>query len=174
MAQYIGTLYFFCMILFLYVFLLFLYHWCIVYLLNMYLLHNTLVFSYSCDLYSNFYMSHAYVLLLLLSGFTVVQLFNYLGLGWLLCSSSIVRFHVCNKHSHIHHMSIPVISIYKILIHIYIYNYIYIIIYILLSIILLYLCFNGFTWCILIILLSYLDFGLNNAINAVIWSRCYH
>ena len=101
-------------------FLLFLYHWCIVYLLNMYLLHNTLVFSYSCDLYSNFYMSHAYVLLLLLSGFTVVQLFNYLGLGWLLCSSSIVRFHVCNKHSHIHHMSIPVISIYKILIHIYI------------------------------------------------------
>ena len=139
-------------------FLLFLYHWCIVYLLNMYLLHNTLVFSYSCDLYSNFYMSHAYVLLLLLSGFTVVQLFNYLGLGWLLCSSSIVRFHVCNKHSHIHHMSIPVISIYKILI----------------SIILLYLCFNGFTWCILIILLSYLDFGLNNAINAVIWSRCYH
>ena len=116
-------------------FLLFLYHWCIVYLLNMYLLHNTLVFSYSCDLYSNFYMSHAYVLLLLLSGFTVVQLFNYLGLGWLLCSSSIVRFHVCNKHSHIHHMSIPVISIYKILIHIYIYiiiyiyNYIYTIIY---------------------------------------------
>ena len=126
LAQYIGTLYFFCMILCLYVFLLFLYHWCIVYLLNMYLLHNTLVFSYSCDLYSNFYMSHAYVLLLLLSGFTVVQLFNYLGLGWLLCSSSIVRFHVCNKHSHIHHMSIPVISIYKILIHIYIIIYIYI------------------------------------------------
>ena len=117
-------------------------------------------------------MSHAYVLLLLLSGFTVVQLFNYLGLGWLLCSSSIVRFHVCNKHSHIHHMSIPVISIYKILIHIYNYIYIiiiiYIITYILLSIILLYLCFNGFTWCILTILLYYLDFGLNNAINAVI------